>query len=156
MKFEQKSKREAGNNALIVRRNSSIQAIFAGEPVLDTSGRSFCINVIVNDSGAPTARLFEAPRYVYDQLAVLNADYPLERTICKIERIGGRYFVYPIPKGGVSDVAFQKLQAVTLVKINGENDVEIEPEIPIVSLETEKAEESETQFNINQLDEMTV
>lgn len=79
----------------------------------------FRLNFVTKDeSGQFVAKIFEQGFSVFNQLKTLNTDYPLEKSIVKITRMGSgtdtRYTIMPMPKHEVTPALEAQLAQVKL------------------------------------------
>ena len=85
------------------------------------------VNVVIVVDNKPVARVFEFSDPVYDQLAEINNEYPLESIKIKITRMGidknTRYSFIPLAKQPVNIKAIEQVELHILNKNQG-------PEIP--------------------------
>lgn len=139
MKFNRRKDGQGGglgkNEFLRLKDGDSVKGVFRGEPSEfymiweDGRGRAalpdekgsfrFRINIVVSEGGGYVAKVFEQGRGVYDQLAALNDDYPLENFVMKISRKGSGpkdtiYAILPLPDGKLTDEQKAKIAAVKL------------------------------------------
>jgi hypothetical protein len=127
---------------LKLKDGESVRGLFQGEPRVFTAiwdGQTyvetpkadggkfrFSVNILVEENGKWTAKIFEQGAVVYSSLKDLNEEYPLEDTLVKITRNGEKtettYSILPVPPKAQPDEK-------TLKKIK---------EIPLHSLEKKK------------------
>lgn len=78
----------------------------------------FRLNFIVYDEGKFKALIWEFGIMIYNQLADINEEYPLEKTKIKISRSGTgtdtEYRLLPLLKEPLSDVVMKAIEAVPL------------------------------------------
>lgn len=118
MKFRKDLPESSGNSAFVkLRDKESVQGIFYGEMYeffnfwRDGKGQEvpegtpgskfrFRVNLIVKEGASYVPKIFEQGQVVYEQLAQINEEYPLEQTICKITRNGEKldttYTIMPL------------------------------------------------------------
>jgi hypothetical protein len=88
----------------------------------------FKLNMIVNENGALTAKIFEGGWKVYKALKDLHeSGWNLEKTSIRISRSGSSindtvYSVSPLPNGTITEDAEKKLAAVKLNDLGGQEE----------------------------------
>lgn len=118
MKFRKNLPESGGsNNYVKLKDKESITGIFRGEIkeffVLWRDGKStevpegtpgskfrFRINFVTKEGSSYVPKIFEQGQLVYEQLAAIHEEYPLEQTVCKITRNGEKldttYAIMPL------------------------------------------------------------
>ncbi len=84
----------------------------------------FKVNLIVNENGVLTAKIFEGGSVVYRQLQAINNEIPLETIRVKITRLGEgketQYQIFPMSHEKLSPQALEKLKAVSLLPLDSQ------------------------------------
>jgi hypothetical protein len=79
----------------------------------------FRANILINEGGIYTCKIFEQGGPVYDFLKGLSEEYDLEKTVLKITRTGEKlqtkYSIMPVP-GVVDDAKFKDIPLHDLTK----------------------------------------
>jgi hypothetical protein len=118
MKFRTNLPESGGsNNYVKLKDKESITGVFRGDLheffVLWRDGKSsevpegtpgskfrFRVNFVVREGASYVPKIFEQGQLVYEQLAEIHKEYPLEQTVCKITRNGEKldttYTIMPL------------------------------------------------------------
>lgn len=101
------------NNKGVLCAGSECQACKDGLP----SSFRFRINVILKENGLVTAKILEQGRTVYNALRDMHTDYPLDKHLMKVTRIGSgketSYSILPAPKGEITPEMEKQFALVT-------------------------------------------
>lgn len=136
MKFNADPAVGSGGEFLKLKGGQSIVGVFRGSPhefFVKWNGKNsqpcpasdpeckfrFRVNFVVNESGSYKAYIWEQGATVYNLMKTLNADFPLDRNVVKITRVGStmndtEYHILPTPNGAVDDAKNAMLNTLEL------------------------------------------
>lgn len=145
-----------GNNFIKLKDGESVKGVFRGDlhhfhqhwegnKALRCLGKETCpsckegkkalfrfrLNLVVNENGAYTAKIFEQGWTVHEALRALHeGDYNLEQHLMKITRYGTgtdtSYAIIPVPNGSLTEDKIKAIAAVPLHSLDGSQKEEQE------------------------------